>query len=153
MGSTPRARPCALAGRGNAGRWTRAQEWGYALGSVLSRRAPDAENYRKWAFMSPSLPAKPALGPERRKRGVRTNGDMGPSSNAAGAAGRSRCARGTGGSAGEAAVRGGAAVRGAVGVAVLRRPPRGDVRAHPPGGPALQHAGADPPLRQERHQG
>jgi len=40
MGSTPRARPCALAGRGNAGRWTRAQEWGYALGSVLSRRAP-----------------------------------------------------------------------------------------------------------------
>src|SRR5438445_326660 len=39
---------------------------------------------------------------------------MGPSSNAAGAARRSRCARGAGGGAGEAAVRGGAEVRGAV---------------------------------------
>src|SRR5713226_1948416 len=49
VGAVLRVRPCALVGRGNAGRrtpFTRAQEWGYALGSVLSRCAPDAESYR-----------------------------------------------------------------------------------------------------------
>ena len=51
-----------------------------------------------------------------------------------------------------AEVRGRARLPGALGAAVLRRPPRGDVRAHPPVRPPLQHAAPGRPHRPERDQ-
>ncbi len=42
-----------------------------------------------------------------------------------------------------------ARLRGAVGATLLRRAPGGDLRAHPPDRPALQHADAGGPLRQD----
>ena len=87
-------------------------------------------------------------GPLMTKRRSRTLAGVDPVD----PAGRGAGDDGDAGRGAAAPVRGRAHLPGALGAALLRRPPRGDVRADPPVRALLQHAAPGRPDRPDRHQ-